>query len=66
MLQIKNGARVQRQTVITASPSAIRKWREDLFADLPAATRAAANLNIQAFQGRQAAEQFADRWRNGR
>lgn len=54
-----------RMTAVTSSPAAIKQLQEETLAAVPPSMRGAASMQIQPFPNRNAAMEFAIRWRGG-
>jgi hypothetical protein len=54
--------RVRKAAMVTTSPAAITRWRDELAAELPNEERASAKLDVQAFPSKRSAATFANGW----
>jgi hypothetical protein len=53
---------IRKSAMVTTSPAALTRWRDELAAELPVNERAGAKLNVQSFPNRKAAAAFANNW----
>jgi hypothetical protein len=56
----------RKSAMVTTSPAALSRWRDELAAELPGNERNSAKLNVQSFPNRKAAAAFANGWLLGR